>query len=88
MNKLEKKLQDKQPTFLEEIAGLNAQQLEGRLLGLAKGRQDILASQEQDEDLKAAKEAVKELQAPYRDSLSLTDLKMRYLAELIKEKGN
>lgn len=88
MNKLEKKLQDKQPTFLEEIAGLNAQQLEGRLLGLAKGRQDILNQQDADESLKEAKEAVKELQAPYRDSLSITDLKMRYLAELIKEKGN
>lgn len=88
MNKLEKKLQDKQPTFLEEIAGLGAQQLEARLLGLAKGRQEILASQEQDEDLQQAKDAVKELAAPYRDSLSLTDLKMRYVAELIKEKGS
>jgi len=88
MSKLEKKLQDKQPTFLEEIAGLSAQQLEGRLLGLAKGRQDILNQQDADEDLKAAKDAVKELQAPYKENLTLTDLKMRYLAELIKEKGS
>ena len=87
MSKLEKKLQDKQPTFLEEIAGLDGKQLEARLLNLAKGRQDILNQQDADEALKEAKEAVKELQAPYRESLSLTDLKMRYLAELIKEKG-
>lgn len=87
MSKLEKKLQDKQPTFLEELAGLDGKQLEARLLNLAKGRQDILNQQDADEALKEAKEAVKELQAPYRESLSLTDLKMRYLAELIKEKG-
>jgi hypothetical protein len=87
MNKLEKKLQDKQPTFLEEVAGLSGKQLEDRLLGLAKGRQEILASQEQDETLQQAKDTVKELAAPYRESLSLTDLKMRYVAELIKEKG-
>ena len=87
MNKLEKKLKEKQPTFLDELAGLNVKQLEERLLNLAKGRQDILNAQEQDEQLKQAKEAVKELQAPYRESLSLTDLKMRYVAELIKEKG-
>jgi hypothetical protein len=85
--KLEKKLKDRQPTFLEEVAGLNVQQLEERLLNLAKGRQDIINAQEADEVLAEAKNAVKELLAPYRESLSLTDLKMRYLAELIKEKG-
>jgi hypothetical protein len=37
--------------------------------------------------LAEAKNAVKELLAPYRESLSITDLKMRYVAELIKEKG-
>jgi len=87
-DKLEKKLKEKDPLFLDEIAGLSRDQLNNRLLGLAKGRQDILQAREEDQDLAQAKDTVKELSAPYSESLKSTDLKMRYIAQVIKEKGS
>lgn len=86
--KLEKKLKNKDPMFLDEIAGLSTDQLNNRLLSLAKNRQETIKAKEEDQDLAEAQATVKDLSAPYKETLSAVDLKMRYIAELIKAKGS
>ena len=83
MTKTEKKLREKHPTFLDELTGLSKESLEARLLGLAKGRQELLQAKEADEELKRVEEELKELKGPYRDALTAIDLKMRYIGELL-----
>lgn len=84
---LEDKVKKDNPEFVSEVASLSVQELDKRLSDLAKGAEDIRDARDADEDYQNVKEQVKEMGAPYRDSLKAVTLKTRYIISLIKEKS-
>ncbi len=75
------------PDFVNEVVGLSVEDLNSRVLGLAKGIQGIEDSKEEDEELESAKALVSELSGPYTEGRRVAKLKTKYLISLIKEKG-
>lgn len=80
---LERKLEE---SFASEKRGMTVSQLEFELLQLSKHKEDIVTSRNEDDELQRIKELVKELAAPYRESLKANTLKSRFIALLLKEK--
>jgi hypothetical protein len=84
---LKEKVQKKFPTFADAVDGLGSQDLEKQLLHYSKSREEVLCAQREDKQLEDAKEQVKELNAPYSESLGDLKIKTAYLALLLKEKN-
>lgn len=89
--KLEKKL-FKEPGGKDRVKELRAMcdradivSLDYQLKELAKHRQAILSQRKSDEHLKAAKNHVSNLNAPYQDQLKGNDTKSRYIGLLLQE---
>lgn len=82
--KLEKKLG---ADFANELRAMDKEQLEAKLLALAKYRQEIQSSKNADEELKRAKQRKADLEAPYRDSMKDNDLRSRLVSLVMEEKG-
>ena len=85
ITKLEKALGKE---FTAEIRGLSEKGKNDSLLQLSKYAQEIITAQKEDEALTEAKEKVKDLNAPYRDSLKVNAAKQRFIALLITEASN
>jgi hypothetical protein len=84
---LEEKMQEEQPEFAGEVAGLSVDQLNARLAEQAKAAEWNQQAKEEDEDLEEKKAVASEAAAPYRDAAKAIRLRSRYLIKLIKEKG-
>lgn len=85
MNK--QKIEKEMPEFVSEVGGLSIENLNARLVELAKAYESTMKSQEEDEELETAKMAARELAAPYRDAKKAIRMKTSYIVELIEEKG-
>jgi len=81
--KLEKTLGSE---FVVEIRSLNSNELNQKLFQLAKYEQEIISAKNQDDKLLDAKELVKELNAPYRESLKANRQKARLVGLIISER--
>lgn len=84
VTKLEKKVGR---DYTEDLRAMAKDDLEARLLQLAKYRQEIQTSKKNDEELEAAKDRVSFLSGPYRDALKDNDLKSRLVTLIMAEKG-
>lgn len=81
------KVQKQFPDFVEMVDSMNVEALETRLNIYAKEAQKVKNAQEEDVDLKNAKDLVTELNAPYKDAKKALEMKMGYIITLIGEKG-
>lgn len=81
------KVQAKYPDFVEETQGLSVEALEKKIGVYAKEQEKAVKFKEEDSALNEAKEQVKELSGPHRDIAKALKLKIRFMCELVKEKG-
>lgn len=82
--KIEKKLGT---DFVNDLRSLSITDLEKRLLALAKYNEEILEAQKADGSLEDAKNLVKELNAPYKESLTDNKLRRNAVYLILQEKG-
>lgn len=75
------------PEFPEVVDGLSTEDLEKRISSYAKEAENVEDAKEADEALNEAKDQVAEFSAPYKDAKKAIRLKIRYLIQLLKEKG-
>ena len=80
-------LEKKNPEFVDEVVRLTADQLEARIVSLAKHQAEVEQAKEDDLELAQASELAKDLNAPYKDSLKAVKEKTQYLLHLLAEKG-
>lgn len=79
------KFEEENPTFAVEAQQMPVEDKKKRIVDLSKGLLEIESALEEDEAVKTAKEQLKELLAPYRESQKLIKAKIRYLLELLAE---
>lgn len=84
---IEERIRAVAPDFVAEVVGLSIEDLDWRILGLAKEIETIQDAKESDEEFQAARELVSEMAAPYNESKRGAQLRIKYLIQLIKEKG-
>ena len=80
-------VQKEMPEFAGEVAGLSVEQLDARLAQLAKDAEATDEAKDADQELAEAREAAKQMAAPYREAKAAIGLKSKYIVGLIKEKG-
>jgi len=80
-------VQKEYPEFTASVDGLSVDDLNQRLATYAKEDEAVDDAKEADEGLEEAKSRVTELSGPYRDAKKAIKLKMKYLVNLVKEKG-
>lgn len=86
--KLEKFLKKEgRQDFIDEMRAATPDQLEAKLLGLAKHAQEITNTRDSDEELRAAKERAKSLGATYREQKKMNDKLARFVALMMQEQG-
>lgn len=73
--------------FVTEMRGASSAQLDAKMLGLAKHREEIQNTQNGDEELKKAKQHAKNLGATYRDQSKMNKKLTRFVALMMQEKG-
>lgn len=83
---LKTKVQTDYPEFTDSVDSLPVDKLEENMLRYAKYREETEMAKKKDEGLEKAKNEVKELQAPYNETLKALKLKMAYLMLLIEDK--
>lgn len=84
---IKKKCQKDYPEFTDQVDTLSVQELEKNIIRYANYREETELEKQKDPDLQRAKETVKELSAPYNDTLKALKLKMAYLYLLVGERG-
>lgn len=84
---IKKEIQNKHSDFAEAVDRLSVSDLEQRLLNYAKETERVIAAFENDQEIIALSEKLKELKGPYNDTKKALQLKMRYINLLIAEKG-
>lgn len=85
--KLKTKVENKYPVFVDEVQGLSIDQLEQRLINNTKYAEETERARNKDEALNKAKDQVKYLNEPYKDTLAAIKDKTKYILALIEEKG-
>lgn len=85
MNK--SKIEKEMPEFVAEVAGLSVDDLNLRLSRLAKDYEAIEEAKEADAGLSDARDAAREMAAPYSEGKKAVRNKSSYIVALIKEKG-
>lgn len=83
---LRTKAQKDYPEFTETVDNANLTDLEANLLRYAKYREETEMAKKKDRELKVAQENVKELQAPYSETIKALKVKTAYLGLLIEER--
>lgn len=83
--KLKQKVQKDFPEFIDVVEHMDLDDLEKKLLGYAKHREETLQFQAKDEALHMAKERVAELNGPYKDTLGALKQKCAYIHLLMAE---
>jgi hypothetical protein len=84
---IEQKVREEFPEFADECQALDSSQIDARLAQFAKDLEAIGESVEADDGLAAAKEAVSNMAAPYREAKAAIRLKGSYLIRLLKERA-
>lgn len=72
------------PEFVLEVVRLTPEELKARVVQLQQALKESEAFREEDDDLKSARAAVSEFNAPYRDVKKAVKLKTSYILELLK----
>jgi uncharacterized protein (DUF2252 family) len=85
--KLEKAINESDSSFCGEVRGMNLDQIKERLSKLSLDAQSIVRAKEEDEELTAAKEEVKEMGAPYREAMKKVRQKLDFLVSILEEKN-
>lgn len=83
---LKTKAQKDFPEFTDSVDNAQLPELESQLLRYAKYREETEMAKKKDETLEKAKNNVKELQAPYNETLNALKIKTAYLGLLISER--
>ena len=83
---LKTKAQTDFPEFTDAVDSAKLEDLEKKLLEYAKYREQTAMAQKSDEGLEKAKNTVKELNAPYNETLNALKIKTAYINILIEEK--
>ena len=83
MVKLEKKLGT---DYSNELRKMTIEELEDKLFHLAKYREEISESQNNDEQLRKMKEDIKELRTPYRESKTDNKFRSSLVYLILKER--
>ena len=73
--------------FVRTMRASNEEQLNFKLLTLAKHRQEIKSTKVRDQKLLQASETKKELESPYKEQLRMNEKLSSYVAQVMKEKG-
>ena len=84
--KLEKAINETDSTFVGEVRGYTLVQCKDRLSKLSLDAQAVVQAKENDDELTAVKEEVKEMGAPYRESLKKLRQKIDFLVSILEEK--
>ena len=86
--KLEKTLVNNryQAEFVQEVRNMDKQQLDAKLLDLAKYAQAVDSTRKSDQKLKDAKDVVKGLNKPYTDDIKYNREKARFVALIMEDK--
>lgn len=74
-----------QQDFVDAMRASNVEQLDAKLLSLAKHRQDIRNTRDNDTELNHVKDQKRELEAPYREQLKMNEALTKFVALLLKE---
>lgn len=85
--KLEKKLRSEPggKDYIDELRASGIGELEFKLKELAKHKQAIITTRDNDDELKSAKSHAKVLAAPYGEQLKGNDLRSRFIGLLLQE---
>ena len=75
-------------TLLDTLDNATPEELSGRLTTLAKHEQETDEAFEKDEEIVKMKEELKEIQAPYKDTLKGIKVQRGYIATLLQSKGS
>ena len=81
------KVQKEYPEFASEVDSLQLADLEKKISTYAKEEEKVAQAREEDSELNALSEQKAELEGPYRDAKKAIRLKIKYLIELVKDKG-
>lgn len=73
--------------FVEEVEAMDAEKLDTRLANLAKYQQEVMDAQSNDIDIQKHQELLKNAKETYSGPLKASRLKMKFVYELLKEKG-
>jgi len=85
--KAKREVEKKYPTFVEEANGMSVTDMNARLTKLVKNNDEIQTAMDDNQKIDEAKELLKELKGPYLDGIKENELKIKYLIEMVKEKG-
>lgn len=77
--KLLKRLQKENPEFVASVESMSLDELKKEISLKSQQKEEVKASQKEDEQLNEAKELVKELNAPYRESLKALSDKITFI---------
>ena len=75
------------PDFTRELRQMDKDQLDTKLLDLAKYRTSIIDTQKKDQDLELAKARASQLEKPYKDDLKANLEKQRFITLIMKDEG-
>lgn len=84
--KLEKAINDIDGTFCGEVRGYTLDQIKDRLSKLSLDAQAVVMAKENDQELEDAKNEVKEMSSPYRESLKKLRQKIDFIVSILEEK--
>lgn len=84
--KLEKSIQEHDESFCGEVRGMTEVQLKDALARLSMQNESVVKAKEDDSELNELKDQVKELTAPYRESMKKLKSKIKFVVGIMEEK--
>lgn len=87
LEKLKSKVEREFPEFTSVVDGMSVEELDARLLALAKHQEEVDEALANNQELEQLKERIKEIKEPFMSTKKALKLKMKYVHALIKEKG-
>ena len=84
---LKKKVQKKHPEFTDSVDGLSIEDLKKNIITLSTYREQTLQFLESSDEIKSAKEQVKELTAGPNETLRALKEKISYVHALLEDRG-
>lgn len=86
--KFVEKMRKKEALFTETVDTLSDEDLSKNLLLYSKQREEVALALADSEEIEQLEEQLKELKAPYKESLQILKNKIKYIAILLKDKGS
>lgn len=83
---MKKKLQKKDPVFTDSVDGLPAPDLKQNILLYSKHMHDTEIALKNDDEIKDVQGQLKEMKAPYRETMKMLKQKINYLHLILKDK--